>query len=290
MLRLFTRRSRDVSYLTEDPAHELDDVRDGPARWWLRGGGEVERVLTSTARASVVGYDLVIAAPRPVSILLARDETHAPGVVAAHRVAVAAAIDYLDDHALVVRDRLGGEDLDVPASWANVVGFTHGLNRHGEPHLHDHVLVGARPAGFSAVLDARALRAHAPTADALYRSTLRHELAERTPWHAWRSFTGVEMVAGLDEGWRELWGGHHPDGGTKLHWSRADTRGRWTEDAARFEERGVVPAPVRRSGVDEHAFGAALEGRPSVARRRATCRWPWTGSTRNSRGAACARP
>jgi len=61
--------------------------------------------------------------------------------------------------------------------------------------------IGGRTAeGQRNVLDSRALYAHAHAADALYRTSLRHELEVRTPWSAWRSFEGVERVVGLDEG------------------------------------------------------------------------------------------
>jgi hypothetical protein len=275
-----SRRSNDVSYFTDDRALEIDGLRDGEPGWWLRGTGDardprsVSEVLRTSLRSSVVGYDIVVAAPRPTSILLAVDVEHASGVVAAHRASVGAAIDYLEEHALVVRDRRGGEDRDRSGRWSDVVGFTHGVNRHGEPHLHDHVLVGALPDGSRTVLDSRGLFAHLVAADALYRSSLRHELAERTPWSAWRSFEGVEHVVGLDEGYRALWGGHHADRGEKLQWRRSDAIERWSDDRSRFESLGVIAPPTRhRSTLDEHAFAGALEGRSDVARRHVVTAW-----------------
>ena len=228
----------------------------------------VAQVLRTSERSSVLGYDIVVAAPRPTSILLALDAEHGAGVVAAHRASVAAAIDYLEEHALVVRDRRGGGDRDHAGRWAAAVGFTHGVNRHGEPHLHDHVLVGALPEGSRSVLDSRGLFAHLVAADALYRTSLRHELSERTPWSAWRSFEGVEHVVGLDEGYRALWGGHHAERGEKLHWRRRDAVEQWSKDRGRFESLGAIEPPSRhRSTLDEHGFAAALEGRGDVARR-----------------------
>ena len=279
MLRLLPRRSNDVTYFTHDAAHELDGLRHGGPGWWLRGRGDtrdpgdVGRVLATSERAQVCGYDLVVAAPRPISILVALDPEYAPGVLEAHRSSVRAAIEYLEDRALVVRERGGGVERDVPARWSSVVSFTHGLNRHGEPHLHDHVLVGARPEGQRNVLDSRALYAHAATADALYRASLRHELAERTPWSAWRSFEGVERVVGLDEGYRALWSGHHRDRGEKLTWDRATTVAAWAKDARRFESLGTVEPPLVRERLDEHGFSGALEGRPDVARRHVLEAW-----------------
>jgi hypothetical protein len=134
-------------------------------------------------------------------------------------------------------------------------------------------LVGALPEGQRNVLDSRALYAHASAADALYRASLRHELAARTPWSAWRSFDGVERVVGLDEGYRALWPGHHRDRGEKLAWDRGATVAAWGRDARRFESLGVVEAPRVRGLLDEHGFSGALEGRVDVARRHLLEAW-----------------
>jgi len=221
-----------------------------------------------------VGYDLIFAAPRPISVLVALDDAHAPAVVAAHREAVLDAVTYLEQRAVVVRDRRGGRDLDAGARWHDVVGFTHGVNRHGEPHLHDHVLVGARPDTASVVLDSRALYAHVSTADALYRSSLRAGVAATTPYEPWRSFEGVEHVADLDEGYRVLWGGHHSERGEKHHWTRDAVRDAWTSDLSRFESHGVVRAPEHsRDHLDEHTFQSSFEGRTLIARRDLVAAW-----------------
>ena len=278
MVRIFVRRTNDVRYFTQDPARELDGLRDGGPGWWLRGGGDtrddetVARVFTSTPRATVTGYDLVVAAPRPTSILVAVDPDRAYQVIRAHRASVRAAVQYLEERALIVRERRNYEDHDRPGKWENIVSFTHGINRHGEPHLHDHVLVGARPEDSRTVLDGRSLFVHAPAADALYRASLRYELGERTPWRAWRSFGGVEHVAGLDEGYRVLWGGHHDQKGEKVLWERDDVVSHWRESERRYESQGVVALPTRPD-FDEHAFAGAFEGRIAVARRHVVTAW-----------------
>lgn len=293
MVRIFPRRSNDVTYFTSDPARELEDCRDGGPGWWWRGDGDtqspadVARVLTTSARSAICGYDVVVAAPRSTSILVALDAERAGGVVAAHRASVSAALSYLEDRAVVVRGRDGGREYETGAQWDSVVSFTHGLNRHGEPHLHDHVLVGARPRDVATVLDSRALFAHARAADALYRSSLRHELAQRTPWSSWRSFQGVEHVVGVDEGYRALWGGHHRDRGEKLHWSRADALNAWARDLANFSPVGVDWTPsTERGRLDEHRFAGALEGRLDVSRRYAVSAWadatPWGQDSRDT--------
>jgi hypothetical protein len=112
------------------------------------------------------------------------------------------------------------------------------------------------------------------TADALYRSSLRNELHERTSWVAWRSFRGVEHVEGLDEGYRALWGGHHEGRGEKLEWRRSQTQEKWRADLTRFQPEALVPAPRRARGeLDEHAFGSALEGHVDVTRRQLVAAW-----------------
>ncbi len=268
------RRSRDASYLEDDPALELDGARPGPAAWWPIGApGVVGDVLRGTERSRAVGYDLVFAAPRAISLLLALDPEASRGLVEAHRESVAASLDYLQERGVVTRDRRGGGLVVAPGEWPSAAAFTHGVNRHGEPHLHDHVLVGAAPAGSERVLDSRSLYAHARSADALYRAGLRAGVAERTPWRAWRSFSGVEHVAGVDEGYRALWGGHHDERGDKLEWGRAQALARWADDRQRLDERGAIPAPAPRDTLDEHAFGAALEGLERVNRRDLVAAW-----------------
>jgi len=280
MMRVFVRRSGDVRYFTEDRALEIENLREGPAGWWLRGEGDVTSehdvasVLTSTKKSQVVGYDLVFAAPRPLSVLLALHPDLGAALVHAQRSSVRAAMSYLEEHALVVRDRRGADDRDVPARWESAIGFTHGVNRHAEPHLHDHVLVGARPANVEVVLDSRALYAHARAADALYRTSLRFELARRTPFQAQRTFHGVEVVAGLDEGYRALWGGRHDARGEKHLWQRDEIVERWRHDLERFQPMGSSVERTRASlELDEHRFGSSLEGRREVSRRHLVEAW-----------------
>lgn len=279
MIWIRARRSSDVTYFTRDSGGEIDGLRDGGPGWWLRGAGDttdpeaVSRVFTKGPRIEVIGYDIVVAAPRPLSVLLAVDLEQAPHVVRAHRVSVHAALEYLEDRALVVRRRFGGEDHDDAARWDQVVGFTHGVNRHAEPHLHDHVLVGSLPQGSKYALDSRSLYVHARAADALYRSTLRHEVSTRTTFQPWRSFGGVEQVEGLDEGYRALWGGHNEGRGEKYLWHRDEMVARWSRDSDLLESRGTVEIPRHRGPFDEQSFAGALEGLLNVTRRHVVEAW-----------------
>ena len=272
MIHLIARRTSDVGYLTDDGAQELTGVRDGGPGWWLRGTGDaassadVAAVLLTSARSRTTGYDIVIAAPRPLSILVAIDVEAAPAVVEAHRAGVTAAVDYLEDRALVVRQRVEDGEYLRTARWSRVVGYTHGINRAGEPHLHDHVLVGAKPERETTVADSRSLFAHVATADALYRSTLRLEVNRRTSYTTWRSFSGTEGVTGLDEGYRALWGGHLDERGSKVAWSRDEVLRRWNNDRERFEEIGVLREPPRVE-FDAHRYRASFEGATRITRR-----------------------
>lgn len=278
MIHAFVRRSSDVEYLTADRAEELDGLRSGGPGWWLRGGGDersasdVGTILATTPRSTVTGYDLVVAAPRPLSILIAIDTDVAPEVVSAHRDGVSAAVDYLEERALVVRRRVAGDELVEGAQWSRVVSFTHGVNRDGEPHLHDHVLVGALPAGASTVADSRSLFAHLGAADSVYRATVRDVMNLRTERTAWRTFAGNELVSGVDEGFRAIWSGHIDERGPKNAWTRRAIVEHWRDDAARFEAVGTPRAPHYRA-FDEHRFRGAFEGATHITRRDLVRAW-----------------
>ncbi len=59
-----------------------------------------------------------------------------------------------------------------------------------------------------------------------------------------------------------------------MHWSREDTLDHWTRDLERWVPETMVAAPQRVHGLlDEHAFGASLEGRVDVARRHVVAAW-----------------
>ena len=271
VVRIFVRRSRDISYLVDDRALELEGAREGAALWWPLG----ERGVTSATdvlsrrEGAVVGYDIVLAAPRPTSCLLAvgtPEEQRA--VIGAHRGAVTGALAYLEDRAVVERRVVLGDVDELPRRLRAAVGFTHGVNRAGEPHLHDHVLVGAVPATSSRPLDGRSLFDHSRAADALYRAALRDGLSRVTERTAWRTFRGNEFVSGVDEGVRALWPGRASDREPKHQWSRKDIESRWRDDLRSYEPGPQITPPSRgRDQLNEHAFGAALEG-PSLIRRQ----------------------
>jgi len=207
-----------------------------------------------------VGYDLIVAAPRPISTLLAVDPYHARASLrrTARQCARRLTISKTGHSWYAI-------DATVETTRSCSVGECRFFYAWREPSWRTapaRPRIGGRTArGQRNVLDSRALYAHAHAADALYRTSLRHELEVRTPWSAWRSFEGVERVVGLDEGYRALWSGHHRDRGEKLAWTREETVRSWSHDLSRYEPLGVVPVARRERGVlDEHRFAGALEG------------------------------
>ena len=273
MIRILPRRSLDASYYVGDKARELDGVRSGPPGYWIRGNGPLnssvlERTWRLPARASIVGYDLVIAAPRPISALLALgDAEEQRYLVADHRASVAAAVNYLEERALVVNAKMAGESLEQRGRWSSIIAFTHGVNRIGEPHLHDHVLVGALPDHRSRVLNRQALSAHLLAADAIYRAEFRFRINRYGVRRAWRTLGGHDMVHGVDEGHRALWPGDRTWGAQKTSWTRSGIVNKWESDLLRFEKIHMREPPNRADSINEQIFGSHVEGSNGVARR-----------------------
>jgi conjugative relaxase-like TrwC/TraI family protein len=144
------------------------------------GTGEV--LGTARHRVRVAGFDMTFAAPKSVSLLHALgDDDVSAAVAAGHDRAVAAAMSYVERHALAVRRRTGVAPGPVPTTVTGVAaaGFVHRLSRALDPHLHTHVVVpnlGRGPEGDWSALDGRGVYAHLSATDALYHSHLRHEL------------------------------------------------------------------------------------------------------------------
>jgi hypothetical protein len=270
MIRILTRRTLDVQYLVDDRALELEGVRDGPALWHPVGEAvNADEVLQPSPRSRTTGYDIIVAAPRPISALLAvGSEFEQAATVRAHREAVREALGYLNSRALVVHRQVLGEQDELSTRWSSSASFTHGINRAGEPHLHDHVIVGARGSSYPQLIDATTLREHASSADALYRSHLIHQLNATTSRELWRSFAGHEFVSGVDEGVRALWPGRASDRVEKVHWRRDEVLELWSRDLLNYHE-GPQVARTQRDGLhfDRHAFRAKLHDRGSLRRR-----------------------
>ena len=135
-------------------------------------------------RVTVAGFDLTFSAPKSVSLLHALgDGEVADAVAAGHDEAVAAALGYVDVHALAVRRRTGdGRAVPRPVAGVAAASFVHRVSRAHDPHLHTHVVVanlGRGPEGRWSALDGRGVYAHAAATDALYHAHLRDELTRR---------------------------------------------------------------------------------------------------------------
>jgi len=273
MIRFIARHSLDASYYVADRSLELDGVRPGSPGYWIRGSGPIdssvlERSWQSPQRAKIVGYDLIVAAPRTVSALLALGEIEEQRqLVTDHRESVRSAIDYIEARGLVVNTTMAGESIEQRGRWSSIVAFTHGVNRIGEPHLHDHVLVGALPHYRSRVLNRQALSAHLLAADAIYRAELRFRINRHGVRGAWRTFGGIDLVQGVDEGHRALWPGDRTWGAQKASWTRPGIVDKWRSDLLRFEKIQMREPPVRTASINEQVFGAHFEGSISVSRR-----------------------
>jgi conjugative relaxase-like TrwC/TraI family protein len=202
-----------VSYYTDTVARGLDDYYAGrgeaPGRWV--GGGSAAAGLSGEVTAEelvrlfegvhprtgdalgepyrvrdgadrVTGWDLTFSAPKSVSALWAT----AGGEVGmevrdAHDAAVAAGLDYLEDHAAFSRQgKAGVRQVDSEGFLA--AAFVHRSSRADDPQLHTHVLVSGRVRcadGVWRALDSRALHRELKTAGMVYQAALRVELANR---------------------------------------------------------------------------------------------------------------
>lgn len=152
-------------------------------------------------RVRVVGYDLVFAAPKSVSLLFGVAAADVSAKVSeAHEASVLDALGYLERRALSARRRVGGTRSSVATHGAIAAGFVHRTSRAADPHLHTHVLVANLVEGEDerwSALDARGLYAHGLTAGYLYQARLRHELSLRTGVAFGPVRKGVADVAGI---------------------------------------------------------------------------------------------
>ena len=276
------RRTNDVTYFTHDAAHELEGLRRGGPGWWLRGEGETRdparrrpNVLTTSERSKVCGYDLVVAAPRPISALLAIDPYHARGVMDAHRASVRVAIDYLEDRAVVVRERRKGHvsgALGALGARRRLHSWRQSTRRTplarprvgGCPTRPVNAMSWTR--GLSTRTPTPPTRCIAPHCDTNSPRALRGVRGARSK----ASSVSLTSTKGIGRCGRDT----TRERGEKLSWSRDDTIRSWTSDLARFEPLGVVEAPSRgRRVLDEHRFAGAFEGRYGVARRHVVEAW-----------------
>lgn len=126
------------------------------------------------------GWDFAVNAPKSVSImaLVVGDNT----VLAAHEKAVTAAIDYLEEHALL-RRRDNGEIVHETTGRILAARFTEHGSRELDPHLHTHVVVlnmtNTADGEQMASLESRAMYEEQRVAGQVYRNALAYELRDR---------------------------------------------------------------------------------------------------------------
>ena len=138
----------------------------------------------STANGSVVravaGFDATFSAPKSLSVWWAL--TGDPGLLAAHDVAVAAALEHLERFGATTRVRADGRRLHLDTGGLSVATFRQTTSRADDPQLHTHAVVSAKVQtadGRWLALDARYLKRHQRMLGGLYQSVLRAELSHR---------------------------------------------------------------------------------------------------------------
>src|SRR5450830_61557 len=135
-------------------------------------------------RHAVVGYDLTFTAPKSVSVLWAlADDATRTTVYAAHRAALASALEFVEQR--VIRTRVGDAGCrQVRTRGMIAAAFDHWDTRAGDPNLHTHVVVANKvqgPDGAWRSLDGTTIHSATVTISALYDALLADELARRLP-------------------------------------------------------------------------------------------------------------
>jgi conjugative relaxase-like TrwC/TraI family protein len=251
----------------------------------------------------VVAFDLTFSATKSVSVVMATGGPRVADLIAAaHGDAVGAALAYLERRAAVVRQRSGGDRVQMAAEGVTAAAFTHCLSRARDPHLHTHVLVANLahgPDGRWSALDGRGLFAHAKAAGALHdahlRAVLSEELGMSWSWHAktWELAGSDPVVRAAFSGRaaeikQALWE-HGSSSAAARHVAWASTREpkqrglRGPELAADWSRRASVGAgehwldaqALGSDRLDERRFAADIAaGSPSgVCRRDVVAAW-----------------
>lgn len=182
---------------------------DGRARGWWIGGGAEELGLRGAVDAAALpavlagrqpggevllaripknrrsGFDLILAAPKSVSLLAALGDGSAEArIVAAHEQAVRSTVDYLQHDAVLTRRR----DLRIATTGLVGAAFTHRLSGARDPHLHTHLVVANLVQGVDgrwSALDSRALYRDTPAAGAVFQAALRYHLNDQDLRFRW---------------------------------------------------------------------------------------------------------
>lgn len=156
-------------------------------------------------RTAVAGYALSFSPPKSVSVLWALAPPEITSEVGqAHDAAVAAALEFLQDHAAFTRRGHGGSIQEATGGYVGAV-FVHRTSRAGDPQLHSHVLVANKVQAVSdgrwLAVDGRELYEVQKAAGMLYKACLRAELTARlgVAWSEVDENGGAEIVGVPDE-------------------------------------------------------------------------------------------
>jgi conjugative relaxase-like TrwC/TraI family protein len=167
----------------EVDGNDLLAVLEGrdPASGTPLGRALVDRQLANgdVVRA-VAGFDATFSAPKSVSVLWAL--THDTRLLAAHDVAVSAALEHLERYGSTTRVRVSGGRLHPDSQGLTIATFRQTTSREDDPQLHTHAVITAKVQtveGRWLALDARYLKKHQRMLGGLYQSVLRNELSHQ---------------------------------------------------------------------------------------------------------------
>jgi conjugative relaxase-like TrwC/TraI family protein len=231
------------------------------------------------------GLDLVVSAPKSVSVLHAlADRATAAAVMAAHEAAVAEALGYLERHAgHGVRGHQGNRQRADRIETAGLVAaaFTHTTSRADDPQLHTHLVVANLLRGVDgkwSAVDSRAMHRHARTAGCIYQVVLRGELTKNlgVGWGPVRR--GVAEILGIPKELRKEFSTRRRAIEDELE--RTASSGRKAAQRAAYVTRPAKshtpPTSLRASWVQR----AEAIGHPAAAvianglGRTSTAKWP----------------
>ncbi|CAH0299891.1 MobF family relaxase [Rhodococcoides fascians] len=167
---------------------------------------------------AVAGFDLTFTPVKSVSALWAvAPREISREIEAAHDAAIAAALEYLEEHACFTRLGNGGV-AQVDANGLIAAAFTHRDSRAGDPNLHTHVAISNKvsttlPDGTTKwlALDGAALYRNNVPASEVYNTALEAQLRERIGVEfaerpsGDRSKRPVREIVGLDTRLAERW-------------------------------------------------------------------------------------
>lgn len=228
--------------------HDLSAVLSGRHP---RTGRSLPEVRRSRRRA---GWDLVLSAPKSLSLLCASD-SYGQRIADSHRSAAGDALRHFEDALLGMRRAAIPGGRASAAGGAVAASFAHKVNAGGEPHLHSHVLVmnlarDGEGRWWSLApwwLERRGI-------DAVYTLALRHHLHAAgvdLDWH--RRPDGLLDVAGVPRAAMRATStrAHEVAAGARFSGRSSDPHRPWRQraQAAGWEPSARVARPVRTEQV-----------------------------------------